>query len=231
MNPKDPSPAQFPDTRWSLIQQVGNDEDRLQEWCRGYWRPIRNYICARGHSPDQANELTQQFFENLLGKDRQNILPTTLSGAFRAYLKQSIKNFLIDQWRSSHSQKNKGNRPHLDIDDTPLESQTASSDLAFDRAWVITLLQLAMDRLEVEMTKADNLELFEALSPLVDGSTPDTTQADLAQKHGMSDGAFRVALHRFRQRFRHHIEEEIRQTVSTKSALDEEIRNLLTLWS
>lgn len=210
---------------------MGRDEDQLQEWCRGYWRPIRNYICARGHSPDQANELTQQFFEHLLTKDREKILPTALSGAFRAFLKRSIQNFLIDQWRSTQAKRSGGNSVHFQIDETPVESPTASSDLAFDRAWVITVIQLAMDRLEAEMTRADKHALFETLSPLVDGTDPGTSQSELAEKHGMSEGNFRVALHRFRQRFRHHVEEEIRQTVSTKSELDEEIRNLLTLWS
>jgi len=214
-----------------MIQKVGDDDQCLDEWCGGYWLPVRNYIMAHGRSVDEANDLTQSFFERLLSKEREKMLPQELAGSFRAYLKRSVKNFLTDSWRAANAKSRASGFPVLEIDDTRLPDPAASCDVAFDRAWVITVLQRAMDTLEIEMEKSDSLPLFKALSPMLDGSPSGHPQAEMASQLGMSSGAFRVALHRLRQRFRHHIEDEIRQTVSTTSELEEEIRNLLALWS
>lgn len=231
MEPSQPHPGQFPDTHWTLIQRIETDDESLHEWCRGYWLPVRNYILAQGKNQDDANDLTQSFFERLLSRDREKMLPNELSGAFRAYLKRSVKNFLTDSWRASMAQRRGSGSPILEIDDNRLPDPGASADTAFDRAWVLTIIQHALDTLEAEMEKSGSGKLFQALSPFLDGSSAEQSQAEIASQLQMSDGSLRVALHRLRQRFRHHIEEEIRQTVSTKAELEEEIRNLLTLWS
>jgi len=225
------SAGQFPDTRWTLIQKAGHDEHSLQEWCLGYWLPVRNYICAQGRTLDDANDLTQAFFEKLLAKERTDMLPTELSGAFRAYLRRSIKNFLHDDWRSLQSKRKGGGEVPVEIDDERLPDPGDSAEMAFDRAWVLTVIDHAVDAVKREMTKAGKGILFDSLVRFIDGRDPDRPHKEVAEEFGMTEGTLRVALYRMRQRFRFHIEEELRQTVSSKSELDEEIGNLLAIWS
>jgi RNA polymerase sigma-70 factor (ECF subfamily) len=220
----------FPDTSWTLIRQTGTDEKSLEEWCRSYWRPVRDYIRAMGHNDDSANELTQSFFLKLFSKEREKMLPGQLSGAFRAYLKRAVRNHLIDTWRSSQSKRRGGNATHFEIREDDATGHLPA-DLAFERAWVVTILHRASDSLQKELEGAGKGHLFEAFATYLDGKEPGEKQSDLARELNMSDGAFRVALHRLRERFRQKIEEELRQTVATQGELEEEIRNLLTVWS
>ena len=62
-------PRQFATTCWSLILSAAKSEtgeqnarDALEELCRTYWRPIFSFVCRRGYSMDDAQDLTQDFF-------------------------------------------------------------------------------------------------------------------------------------------------------------------------
>lgn len=224
-------PDAFPDTRWTLIRRARTTAPALEEWCRGYWRPVREYIQASGYPPEEADELTQEFFHHLLRRGADRILPDSLAGAFRAYLKRSVKNFLTDQWRSRQRQRRGGGVTHVPLDEQLDGASASAPDIAFARAWLVTLLDRALSTLRDEMLAAGKADFFEAASGLLDGRRSEADRTRLAATLGLSDGAFRVALHRLRQRFRQLVEEELRQTVSGKEELDEEIRYLLSIWS
>src|SRR3954471_9134253 len=63
--------TRFESTRWTLIL-VARDRDApgateaLGALCRIYWYPLYAYIRQRGHTPDDAEDLTQCFFARLL---------------------------------------------------------------------------------------------------------------------------------------------------------------------
>ena len=62
----------FPRTRWSLVVAAGSGHseperrDALESLCRGYWYPVCVFIRRRGHAPEEAQDLTQEFFLGLL---------------------------------------------------------------------------------------------------------------------------------------------------------------------
>jgi RNA polymerase sigma-70 factor (ECF subfamily) len=47
----------------------------------------------------------------------------------------------------------------------------------------------------------------------------------------MSEGAVKVAVHRLRQRYRGVLREQIAQTVTTRTEIEEELRDLLAAFS
>lgn len=229
-------PDAFPETRWTLIQRARTEDENpaaLAEWCRNYWPPVFSYICAQGHDSDVAQEFTQGFFENLLTRGVGTSLPEQLHGAFRAYLMRSVKNFLTDQWRASQTQRRGGGESPLPLDDLEhLSHEDAHPDKAFDQTWAITILDLAMKKLEDEMEKKGRTDFFHVAKGLLDGrSVKDEDRTELASSLGMTDRNFRVALHRFRARFRTLIEDEVRQTVSSEEEFQEEFRYLFSVWS
>ena len=66
-------PRQFATTRWSLILSAANSQseeqksrDALEELCRIYWRPVFVFVCRRGYSMQDAQDLTQDFFVKIL---------------------------------------------------------------------------------------------------------------------------------------------------------------------
>ena len=78
-----------------------------------------------------------------------------------------------------------------------------------------------------EAAKTGKVELFEALKSALWGDRELSSQADLAQRLNLSEGALRVATHRFRQRFRELLRAEIAQTVSGPEEIEGEMRHLL----
>ena len=64
--------GQFDKTRWSMV--LGAMQSRapcaqkaLAELCGLYWRPLYAFARRRGHSPEDAQDLVQGFFEHLIG--------------------------------------------------------------------------------------------------------------------------------------------------------------------
>ena len=226
----------FPDTRWTLIQKARVDDDgcrALDEWCRNYWPPVYSYICSRGHDSETAKELAQTFFERLLAKGAGESLPTELKGPFRAYLMRAVKNFLIDQWRASQSQRRGGDQYQAEPEVLDKMSDgRANPDQAFDQKWALTVINLALEKLAAEMQLKGNGDFFERTKHLLDGrGVDDKDRAQLASELGVKDGAFRVTLHRMRGRFRTLIEDEVRETVSSEEDFQEELCYLFRVWS
>ena len=58
----------FPMTKWSLVLTAPQPE-AIEELCTIYWKPIYGYIRHSGRSPEDAEDLTQSFFAELLDHD------------------------------------------------------------------------------------------------------------------------------------------------------------------
>jgi len=95
--------ASFPTTRRSLVLGAGHRSgtearDALATLCQAYWYPIYAFIRRKGHTPDEAEELTQRYFARLLEK---GVIAAAdqRKGRFRAFLRTEWQHFLIDDIR------------------------------------------------------------------------------------------------------------------------------------
>ena len=66
-----PGSSQFPTTRWTLVVAAGDPHRKearsaLVSLCENYWYPLYAYLRRRGYPPDQAQDLTQEFFMRVL---------------------------------------------------------------------------------------------------------------------------------------------------------------------
>src|SRR5258708_10324827 len=81
--------------------------DALSELCQTYWRPIFAYICRRGYSTEDAEDLTQDFFASLLqGPLLQRADPEC--GSFRSLLLKALQDFLGHATEKLDTQKRGG---------------------------------------------------------------------------------------------------------------------------
>src|SRR6478752_2768505 len=60
-------PGRFPTTHWSRVVTAGRGgaveaREALSDLCQAYWYPIYAYIRHRRCTPEQARDLTQDFF-------------------------------------------------------------------------------------------------------------------------------------------------------------------------
>src|SRR5512138_472191 len=63
----------FATTHWSVVLATADQDspqagEALEQLCRAYWYPLYVYVRRRGHSPEDAQDLTQQFFAQFLQK-------------------------------------------------------------------------------------------------------------------------------------------------------------------
>ena len=85
-----PRAGGFPTTRWSQVIAAGDPDapharQSLDELCNAYWYPLYAYIRRRGHAPEQACDLTQDFFARALEKGLLAEADPT-RGRFRSFL-------------------------------------------------------------------------------------------------------------------------------------------------
>jgi RNA polymerase sigma-70 factor (ECF subfamily) len=224
----------FPATRWSLILGAGDRagseaRDALATLCRAYWYPIYALIRRKGHDPDDAQDLTQDYFARLLetgviaAADRRK-------GRFRAYLRTDCQHFLI-QYRRRRA-RDGGNVP-LSIDTRDAEGRYQiepadgmTPEGLFDRAWAMTLLDRVLGLLAGEYAAKGRPEIFDRLKIILTQGKGADPAAKLAAQLGTTDGAVHVAVHRLKERYRALLQEQIAATLDDPSEVDDEIRSL-----
>jgi DNA-directed RNA polymerase specialized sigma24 family protein len=240
--PVSADPCGFAPTRWSLIaaardRNTPQAQQALSHLCESYWYPLYAYIRRRGHTADEAGDLTQGFFANLLESDFFGAADPA-KGRFRAFLLASCKNFLANEHDRAGAQKRGGMRSLLSINVGSAEgrySREPSHDLTpeklFERRWAVTLLDHALGRLRKEFTDKGKEAHFDQLRVYLVGERGGRSHSDAAQELGMTAGGVKVAVHRMRQRYRELLREEIAHTVDGPEQIDEEIRQLFAALS
>ena len=118
---QDPSSSRgsrFTTTHWSLVLAAadGNEEaqgrEALARLCQIYWYPLYAFVRRQGHGPHDAQDLTQEFFVQLLDKDYLGDVDRS-KGKFRSFLLAVLKHFLSKQWARGKTLKRGGGRPLL----------------------------------------------------------------------------------------------------------------------
>ena len=227
----------FVTTHWSVVlTAAGTDTTRAHEalssLCESYWYPLYAYARRRGHSPEDAQDLTQEFFARLLEKhwlaraDREE-------GKFRSFLLMAMKRFLANEWDKAQTLKRGGHVQLVPFQFDTAETRyaqepadTSTPDQVFEKQWALTLLQSVLQRLRADYAQDGKGQLFAALEPCLIGSRETQPYATLAAELGMTEGAVRMAVKRLRDRYRQCLKDEIAKTVAAPADVDEELRHL-----
>ncbi len=235
----------FATTHWSVVLAAA-DEDvpgaaaALEQLCRTYWYPLYVYVRRRGYAPEDAQDLTQEFFAALLRKDYFR-LADPRRGKFRTFLLHAFEHFVINEWKHAQRAKRGGGATFLSLDAEQIESRYAleptsavTPERAYAKRWAITLLDQVLALLREEYARAGKDRLFDELAWLLwgkDTSSNAGSCAAVGQRLGMTEGAVRVALHRLRKRYGELLRTEVAQTVTTPTEGDEELKYLLEVVS
>jgi RNA polymerase sigma-70 factor (ECF subfamily) len=194
--------------------------------------PLYGYVRRRVADVNDAQDLTQSFFERLLEKDYLAAADRE-RGRFRTFLLTAFQHFLSNEWEKARAQKRAGVRASLSLDFSSGNSHFAvaadgalTAEQYYEREWAIALLGRVMQRLEREFALAGKRLQFERLKGFIVSSGAGAAYADVAQELGMTAAAARMATSRMRQRYRELLREEIAQTVSSPDDIDDEIRQL-----
>ena len=232
-----PDRPAFVTTHWSVVLTAGRSDttqahNALAKLCQTYWHPLFAYVRRRGHSPEDAQDLTQSFFAHLLEHNAVSTVSPD-KGRFRSFLLASLNHFLSDEWDKARAQK-RGAGKVVSLDTESAEtwlrqqpSENLSPEKAFELRWAITLLEQVYQRLEEEHRQQGKAELFDALRTTLAGPGNSAPYAELASRLGMNEGAVKAAVHRLRQRYRALLRQTISETVGSEAEVEEELRYLL----
>jgi RNA polymerase sigma-70 factor (ECF subfamily) len=231
--------AIFPTTSWPCVAEAANRESpgacaALAEICSGYWFPVYSFIRSRGHSADEAADLTQEYFARLL-QSRLLAAADSRRGRFRTLLRADCDNFLSDQRDRRLAAKRGGARVQfsLDIHDADRRYRLEPSDgldpaALFDRAWVLEILVRALDRVGRQEARAGRGAAFERLKPVLTEDRRTVPYSVLAAELGTTPIAIQSAVQRLRRSYRQALRDEVATTLDdpNEAEVDDEIRSL-----
>jgi DNA-directed RNA polymerase specialized sigma24 family protein len=230
--------ASFQTTQWTVIYQAGDTQSAdgsvaFAQLCRAYWKPLYAFTRSLGTTHEDAEDLTQGFFQHLI----QNDLPAGLhpaKGRFRFWLLAVLKNFLSVQHRYQTRQKRGGSELiTVTLEDAHQElidpHQTAG---VYDKEWAHAVLANTLEHLRVESEHAGQLKRFEVLqASLFDVTKGEGASEAQAAALGISLNATKIALSRLRQRYRELLRKEVSRLVENPAEVDDEIAHLVSVLS
>ncbi len=241
----------FHTTHWTQVVAArgGTPEAQqaLRTLCETYYAPVEFFIRRyRGQSPsgqsDDVRELTHEFFARLLegqSLDRAD----RARGRFRTYLLGAVKHFLADQ-QDRKSALKRGGGVVIESLDQSQDAESASShsssqrdivdphafppDSYFDHQWALAVVEQTIAALRAEAEAAGDLPRFEVLQRWLVTPADPGTALTAARSIEMTDGAFKVVVHRLRKRFRQLITDRIAATVADPTEVRDELNYLVT---
>ena len=176
--------------------QPGRAEARaaLAELCTAYWYPIYAFIRRKGHDPEEALDLTQDYFTRLL---ESGVLASAdhRLGRFRAFLRTDCGFFLSHHHERRRAIKRGGGQTALAIDARDAEGRylreptdAATPDRLFDRAWAVSLLDEVLKQLAHEYADTGRDTQFKVLQGAIGKQARQVSYEDLAARLGTSAG-------------------------------------------
>jgi len=232
----------FLTTHWSLVDNIDKAEDAdkndalIEILLRRYWKPVYCYLRRKGHGNEQAKDLTQGFFhEVVLG--RQLIQRADRSkGRFRSYLMAALSNYISAVHTAETAQKRipKGKLVALDMTDPPDICRVVGDctpEESFDYAWVSALLEQVLEDVETacyEEDKTVHWRVFRerVLAPITDGVDP-ASLAEICHKYDIKSP--RVASNMIvtvKRRFQTILRKHLSQTVTGDGQIENELAEI-----
>jgi RNA polymerase sigma-70 factor (ECF subfamily) len=208
--------------------------EALASLCALYWHPVYAFIRCRGHSRQDAEDLTQDFFARLLEKHYLRTVQRE-RGRFRTFLLTLLRRFLANELDRIHAQKRGGGQAIVPLDIDTAEklcrlagpAQSTPEEI-FERRWAAAVLERVSALLEHESSQAGKGQQFECLGAFLTGENSEASYRDAARRLGMTEAAVKMAVHRLRKRFGELLRAELARVVLNASEIDDEIHHLLS---
>lgn len=228
----------FTTTHWSVVLLAADPacpeaHEALERLCRTYWYPVYAFVRRQKYSPEDAEDLTQGFFADLLR--RQTLVRVApQKGKFRTWVLVCLRNFLSDARARAGAIKRGRGQEAISFDGQSPETRYrlepvdhVTPETLFDRNWALTILEKAREALRVEWAASEKASSFEPLLPALFGDRSDHSYAELAQRLGLSESAIKSRVSRMRERYGELVRLELAQTVTDRAEVDEELRYLV----
>jgi RNA polymerase sigma-70 factor (ECF subfamily) len=202
-----------------------------------YWKPVYCYLRRRGNDNEEAKDLTEGFFADV-------VLGRTLlekadpeQGRFRTYLLTALRNYVTSVLRSASSEKRRptGGLVSLDAFETTVVAiADGAPEDEFNRAWALSIVASALHDVETQCAKSgktSHWEVFRArvLDPILEGKTAPSLDQWCEGRPGVTPSQASNMLVNAKRMFRTSLKRCVRPLVGTDDEVDGEIAELMSL--
>jgi len=231
----------FLTTHWSLIEKAGvSDRDKnralIELLIKKYWKPVYCYLHRRGYQNEEAKDLTQGFFQEVvLGRKLIDKADRT-KGRFRSFLLTALNHYLINIY---HKEAAKRHVPReklfsmeiADMSILPQAISTLTPEDSFTYTWVSSMLEQVVAAVKVECDQNGKIvhwQVFQdrILLPIMKGGDPPELEA-ICDKYGISNTVKASnMIVTVKRRFQALLQQHIRNSVMSEREADEELKEI-----
>jgi len=235
----------FQTTHWTEIARVreGDAVGRaaLESVLARYWKPAYCYLRRKGYGNEEAKDLTQGFFHEIVLNRHLVEHADQAKGRFRTFLLMALSRYAVSERRYEQAQKRAPERGFLRLDGEdeacfPEPAETVTPEQAFDHAWASALVGQVIAEVGSECLadgKAVHWFVFSArvVRPLMDDVAPQPL-GELCAEYDIPDEAQASNMVvTVKRRFRAALERHVRQMVDSDEDVEAEISDLITILS
>ena len=236
----------FLTTHWSVIDKIAADGDTpnqalINELLKKYWKPVYCFLRQKGYDNEQAKDLTQGFFEEVVLERDLIQRAEQARGRFRTFLLAALEQYLARVHRKETARKRIPKDKlvqleHIDPGELPEPVDGLSPEQSFNYAWVSSLLDKLLAEVQAKCL-ADDKELHwqifheRVLQPIME-NTRALSLKEICDKYGIEDekkaSNMIITVNR---RFRAALKRYLRRSVTRDVEVDEELRELMQIFS
>jgi RNA polymerase sigma factor (sigma-70 family) len=232
----------FPQTRLSVVERTrsGDAETRriaLAAIIDAYWKPAYKYLRMKWSiDPDQAADLTQEFFATALEKALVEKYDPARA-RFRTYLRLCLDGFAANARKAEQRLKRGGGVTLVPLDFESAEGEithhepsiAADVDELFYREWIRALLERSVADLERHATDLGRPIMFEVFAryDLAGDGEDKPTYTDIARALNLTPATVTNHLAAMRRQFRVIVLERLRELTSSDEEFEAEAAILL----
>lgn len=234
----------FLTTRWSLIEGIRKQQDPERAMIglllERYWKPVYCYLRRTGCDNEQAKDLTQGFFHEVVLCRRLIERADPAQGRFRAFLLHALKQYVIDTRRrqSTRTKIPPEKLVSLEIGHLPVLPQTVSQwspEDCFTYTWKSAILDQTLAVVRDDCVRAGqetHWQVFrdQLVRPTLEGREPPPLKELCRRYHLASEKTASNMIITVKRRFQRVLRRHLRSTVGSDAEADEELRDILETW-
>lgn len=190
----------FLTTHWSLVEHIRSDEDKdralIGLLLERYWKPVYCYLRHKGCDNEEAKDLTQGFFHEVVLNHDLVQRADAAKGRFRTFLLHALDQYVINERRRQGRQKRrpKGELVALEVAELPALPEalvSRSPEDTYHYAWMAALLDHVLEEVEMQCL-ADGMETHwkvfqdQVVQPIMSDSSPPAF-SEVCRRYAIAD--------------------------------------------
>lgn len=149
---------EFITTCWSDLEAIRSNDEEIKKFIIGnllkqYWKPVYCYIRRKDYNNDEAKDLTQKFFHEVVLEGELAEKADESKGRFRTFLLRCLDYFLVNDYQHKTAKKRMplGSLIYIDqfkeVDFMPADNAN-SPEAVFHQVWVKQIIEDVIKALE-----------------------------------------------------------------------------------